>query len=267
MERVRRVDPLAAGFGVVGLAALIGTAVLVAQPAAPQTWTAPAPPAVAVQVESDPGSIDAGPVAPVADVAATVTPVADPGPQPSDQWVEETAASTQIPPPAVRAYGAAALRLDGEDPACRLGWTTIAAIGAVESGHGTHGGAVLGDDGHPSIPIIGPALDGNGVAAIPATAGSTVMHGDTRWDHAVGPMQFLPSSWARWGADGDGDGADDPHDLDDAALAAARYLCAGDRDLSAAEGWGAAVRSYNHSDAYVEDVLRWAQTYATVTRD
>lgn len=266
MERVRRVDPLTAGLGVVGLAALVGTAVLVAQPATPQSWTAPAPPAVTVQVESDPGSIDVGPVAPVADVAAVV-PAANPGPQPSDQWVEGTAASTQIPGPAVRAYGAAALRIDEEDPACRLGWTTIAAIGAVESGHGTHGGAVLGDDGRPSVPIIGPALDGNGVAAIPATADSTVMHGDSQWDHAVGPLQFLPSSWARWGADGDGDGAADPHDLDDAALAAARYLCAGDRDLSAAEGWGAAVRSYNHSDAYVQDVLRWAETYATVTRD
>ena len=46
-------------------------------------------------------------------------------------------------------------------------------------------------------------------------------------DRAVGPMQFLPASWARYGADGNGDGVRDPHQLDDAALAAAAYLCAG----------------------------------------
>jgi len=265
MECVRRMDPLAAGLGVAGLATLVVTAVLAAQPAMSEPWSAPAPTPAAFAAGDRLASVTQGPVSSVADVETPV-PVAGSDPQPSAGWIDETAAATKIPTSAVRAYGAAALRLDEEDPACRLGWTTIAAIGVVESGHGTHGGATLGDDGHPSVPILGPALDGNGVAAIPATAESTAMHGDARWDHALGPMQFLPASWARWGADGDGDGVLDPHDLDDAALAAGRYLCAGARDLGTAEGWSAAVRSYNHSDAYVQDVLGWAQTYATVTR-
>lgn len=267
MERARWNDPLAAGFGVAGLAALTLTAVLAAQPVASEPWNVPPPPGGEAMTTQPLPPIDDSAVVLTAETSDVDPAVPAAAQRPSAEWIETTAATTQIPPAAVGAYGAAALRLDAEDPACRLGWPTLAAIGAVESGHGTHGGAALGDDGRPSIPIIGPALDGNGVAAIPATADSTVMHGDPRWDHAVGPMQFLPSSWTRWGADGDGDGAVDPHDLDDAALAAARYLCAGDRDLSAAEGWGAAVRSYNHSDAYVEDVLHWAQSYATVTRD
>lgn len=264
MERTPRNDILAAALGVAGLTALTVTAVLAAQPAASAPWSLP-PPSVAAAAVLDLPSVDAASVVLTADPAVGPDEVA-PAPRPSAQWIEDTAAATRIPPAAVRAYGTAALRVADEDPACQLGWTTIAAIGAVESGHGTHDGATLDDDGRPSEPILGPALDGNGVAAIAATPESTAMHGDPRWDHAVGPMQFLPSSWARWGTDGDGDGTVDPHDLDDAALAAARYLCVGERDLGSGDGWRAAVRSYNHSDAYVRDVLGWAETYAAVTR-
>lgn len=255
-----------AALGVAGLAVLTLTALLAAQPAPSHAWTVPAPVSPPVTAAAELPAISTTGVAPVDDttvVAPTQAPAPD-LPRPAGEWVDRTAAATAIPPAAVRAYGAAVLRLDAEDPACRLGWTTLAAIGAVESGHGTHGGATLADDGRPSVPIVGPALDGNGVAAIAATPESTAMHGDATWDHAVGPMQFLPSSWRRWGADGDGDGAVDPHDLDDAALAAGRYLCAGNRDLGTAEGWQAAIRSYNHSDAYVHDVLTWADGYAAV---
>ena len=75
-------------------------------------------------------------------------------------------------------------------------------------------------------------------------------------------MQFLRSTWARWAADGDGDGTADVDDLDDAALAAARYLCAFRTDLGTGAGWVAAVRSYNHSDAYVRSVWDAATAYA-----
>nr|WP_281362125.1 lytic murein transglycosylase [Cellulomonas humilata] len=119
-------------------------------------------------------------------------------------------------------------------------------------------------DGRPSVPIVGPALDGSGgTAAIPARAEDTAWHGDAVWSHAVGPMQFLPSTWSRWASDGDGDGAQDPNDIDDAALAAARYLCASGRDLATPEGWQAAVLSYNHDDAYVALVLATANGFAT----
>ncbi|WP_407344683.1 lytic murein transglycosylase [Pengzhenrongella phosphoraccumulans] len=181
-------------------------------------------------------------------------------------WVAATSAATGIGSVAVRAYADATLTIATEQPGCRLGWTTLAAIGATESGHGTHGGAVLADDGRPSIPIIGPALDGRpGFAAIRADPDATVWHGDPVWDHAVGPLQFLPSTWRRWGADGDGDRVSDPNDLDDAALAAARYLCAAGTELTTASAWQAAVLSYNHSQEYMATILTVANGYAAAS--
>lgn len=112
------------------------------------------------------------------------------------------------------------------------------------------------------MPVIGPALDGADYAAIRATERSVRWHGDARWDHAIGPLQFIPSTWREWRADGDGDGRRDPHDLDDAALAAARYLCAAGGDLSTADGWTRAVLAYNHSRDYVELVAATASSYA-----
>lgn len=235
------------------------------------SWSATAPPD--------------GSAAPVAAAAPTVEPVSKPLasappttvplpsrpapglPRASGAWVTATAAATGIPARAVRAYGDAALRVGAEQPGCRIGWPTLAGIGWIESGHGTHGGAVLGADGRPSIPIVGPALDGSpGTAAIHATPQSTGWHGDPVWDHAVGPMQFIPSTWVRWGADGDGDGVADPQDVDDAALAAARYLCAGGRDLSTWDGWHAALLSYNHAESYAQSVYARASAYAAESR-
>jgi len=187
--------------------------------------------------------------------------VATPLPQVDPLWVRRTAAATGIPAPAVLAYGRATLVLAGSDPGCRLGWTTLAGIGAVESAHGTVGGRTLGPDGRSSSPVLGPALDGRGYAAVPATRASARWHGDPRWDHAVGPLQFISSTWRRWASDGDGDGAADPNDLDDAALAAGRYLCAGGQDLTTDRGWTAAVLSYNHADAYVSAVGAAARSF------
>ncbi|WP_246355200.1 lytic murein transglycosylase [Nocardioides ungokensis] len=144
-----------------------------------------------------------------------------------------------------------------------MDWTTLAAIGYVESRHGTIGGRTLLDDGQSSTPILGPALDGTGdFAAIRSTPTSRNLHGDPVWEHAVGPMQFLPSTWDQYAADGDGDGRADPLDLDDAAAATAGYLCAGGRDLSTGAGWAAAVFSYNHAQVYVDEVYAAATSYA-----
>jgi membrane-bound lytic murein transglycosylase B len=156
--------------------------------------------------------------------------------------------------PALRAYATAQLRLAAEQPECHVGWTTLAGIGWVESQHGGYGGRTLGVDGRPSSPILGPTLDGSDdVAAIPDEEGG--------WAQAAGPMQFIPSTWARWGADGDEDGVVDVEDLDDAAYAAARYLCASG-SLASGAGWARAVFSYNHSQAYVDQVYAAAQAYA-----
>lgn len=180
-----------------------------------------------------------------------------------ERWARRTAARSGVPQVALRAYARAARKAPAS---CRLGWTTLAGIGSIESRHGTLGGRTLGDDARSSTPILGPALDGHGAyAAIPATRVGTAWHGDTRWEHAVGPMQFLPSTWRTWGADADGDGAADPADLDDAAYAAAGYLCADGRDLSTGEGWAEAVLSYNNSQAYADDVYATAMGYADHT--
>jgi len=176
----------------------------------------------------------------------------------SSAWVARTSSAAGIPTPAVRAYGAATLRELAADPGCHLAWTTLAGVGWVESQHGTLGGLRLGADGRSSRQIDGPVLDGSGdVAAVPGDAGS--------WQRATGPLQFIPSTWERWGSDGDGDGVADPQDIDDAAYAAARYLCASGADLATGQGWSAAVFSYNHSDAYVRSVYDAAQAYADRT--
>lgn len=170
--------------------------------------------------------------------------------------------ATGIPRRALAAYVAAAQRVEQDDPACRIGWNTLAGIGSSESSHGAFGGATLGDDGVATPLIIGVPLDGTaGNRAIPDTDGGT-LDGDTTWDRAVGPLQFIPTTWEQWGADGDGDGARNPHDLDDAALAAAQYLCDAGDDLSASEGWSRAVLTYNQSGAYARKVARTATQYA-----
>jgi membrane-bound lytic murein transglycosylase B len=105
-------------------------------------------------------------------------------------------------------------------------------------------------------------LDGSaGVRSIPDTDGG-MLDGNPQLDHAVGPMQFIPGTWRKWATDGNLDGRADPQQVDDAALSAARYLCAGGRDLATAAGWWAAVFSYNNSVPYGQKVFGLADTYA-----
>jgi membrane-bound lytic murein transglycosylase B len=87
--------------------------------------------------------------------------------------------------------------------------------------------------------------------------------GDAVWDRAVGPMQFIPETWERWGADVDGNGSADPNQIDDAALAAARYLCAAG-EMTSVDGWRRAIFSYNNLESYVNDVAATANVYASL---
>jgi hypothetical protein len=103
-----------------------------------------------------------------------------------------------------------------------LSWTVLSAIGQIESGHGRNVG--------------------------PSTAG------------ALGPMQFMPATWAFAGVDGDGDGKADIMSPFDAVPAAALYLCRN----GAGRGGQAlynAIYSYNHADWYVREVLDLAARY------
>src|SRR5262249_51235375 len=74
---------------------------------------------------------------------------------------------------------------------------------------------------------------------------------------AVGWMQFMPSTWLRWGLDADGDGIADPWNATDAVYAAARYLAAAGGQADIARG----VFAYNHADWYVREVLDLANVY------
>ena len=80
---------------------------------------------------------------------------------------------------------------------------------------------------------------------------------------AIGWMQFMPDTWARWGVDANGDGLPDPWNAEDAIYSAARYLAAtgGATDISSA------VFSYNHAQWYVDEVLQLAQQYAGGSAD
>lgn len=184
-----------------------------------------------------------------------------PGIRADPVWTERTAAEVGVPARALSAYASAALTLAAEQPACGIGWNTLAGIGAIESGHGSHAGSVLRADGYPDPAIRGIALDGTESAVIRDTDGGR-WDGDTTWDRAVGPLQFIPETWERWGADANGDGSADPNQIDDAALAAGRYLCAGG-EMSSVGGWRAAIFRYNNLESYVNDVAAAAQTYAS----
>ncbi len=170
----------------------------------------------------------------------------------------EVRVQSGIPATVLRAYRAAETSVARTDPGCRLPWELLAAIGKVESGQ-ARGGAV-DRDGTTLGRITGPALDGRGFALIRDTDGGA-HDGDTVYDRAVGPMQFLPSTWARWGTDGNGDGRADPNNVFDAALAAGHYLCAGGRDLGRPADLDRAVLSYNHSRSYLRLVRYWLAFY------
>ncbi|MGH9246340.1 MAG: lytic transglycosylase domain-containing protein [Acidimicrobiales bacterium] len=103
-----------------------------------------------------------------------------------------------------------------------LSWSILAAIGFIESGHGGNNG--------------------------PSSAG------------ALGPMQFMPPTWAAYGVDGDGDGVADIWNPADAIFGAANYLCANGAGDPA--GLRHAIWRYNHSQVYVEKVLAKAAEYS-----
>ncbi|UNZ19974.1 lytic transglycosylase domain-containing protein [Streptomyces sp. 891-h] len=163
-----------------------------------------------------------------------------------------------IPASVLAAYKKAAESLASRTPGCGLRWELLAGIGKVESGH-ARGGAV-DKDGTTLRPILGPVLNGQGFASIKDTDGGK-WDGDTSYDRAVGPLQFIPGTWNRWGADGNGDGRKDPDNIHDAALAAGDYLCAGGRDLSSDADLDRAILSYNNSSDYLRTVLAWYEFY------
>ncbi|MFH9730769.1 lytic transglycosylase domain-containing protein [Streptomyces sp. NPDC017260] len=169
-----------------------------------------------------------------------------------------------IPATVLDAYKKAESALRQSKPGCNLPWQLLAAIGKVESGQ-ARGGRVTAD-GTTTSPIIGPQLDGNGFALIKDTDNG-VHDGNSDYDNAVGPMQFIPSTWAWASRDGNGDGKEDPNNIYDAALAAGHYLCRFGWDLSTQADLNRAILSYNNSQDYLRTVLSWLEHYRKGTHE
>jgi membrane-bound lytic murein transglycosylase B len=182
-------------------------------------------------------------------------------PSGSADQVIASASTNGIPSAALNAYQRAESVINAADKACHIPWQLIAAIGRVESDHGRYGGNTLGVDGISRPGIYGIALDGTHKTTPIRDTDAGQYDNDTVWDRAVGPMQFIPSTWADVGVDADGDAKRNPQDIDDAALAAAVYLCSGNDDLSTEPGQRASVFRYNHSDEYVDLVLSIMNAY------
>lgn len=235
--------------GVIGLAVLAALVVLVLAPrlTASQDAAAPAP-----RWAPPPASAPVAATTPGVGIATRV----------DTAWAASMAAATGIPQRAVLAYAGAALAKAASMPACRLSWTTLAAIGEVESSNGQHGGSSIGADGTVTPPIFGVALNGDGVALIPDSDGGAI-DGDATSDRAVGPMQLIPQTWRNWHTDGNGDGVENPQNIDDAVMATTNYLCRASTALDTEKGWRTAIGAYNSTDAYMREVARVAVAYNT----
>ena len=164
-----------------------------------------------------------------------------------------------IPAMALSAYRNAERMMAASDPGCGISWNLLAGIGRIESMH-ANGGATDAR-GTAARPIYGPALDGT----LPGNEVIVQSNADSQvtYARAMGPMQFLPGTWARYAADGKGDGVADPQNLFDSTLAAARYLCSGGLNLRDPSQVMSAILRYNNSMAYAQNVLGWAAAYAT----
>lgn len=181
-------------------------------------------------------------------------------------WANEAASVVDVPARALLAYANAELSMRSQRPSCNLSWATLAGLGRIESQHGQYGGTTLRADGRPATPIVGVPLDGSPGVQTVADTDDGRYDGDPQRDRAVGPMQFIPSTWAKYAVDADGDGVADPQQIDDAAGAAARYLCVDGRDMTGARGWWSGVMSYNNSVEYAQKVFGLADRYAKAAR-
>ena len=178
---------------------------------------------------------------------------------PPPAFVMNSVGSLRIPAMALNAYRNAEQMMASAYPGCGISWNLLAGIGRIESMH-ANGGATDAR-GNPVQPILGPTLDGT--LAGNEVIVQNVQAGRVTYARAMGPMQFLPGTWARYASDGDGDGKADVQNLYDSTLAAARYLCSGNLNLRDRNQVLTAILRYNNSAAYAQNVLGWAAAYAT----
>ncbi|MFD8476350.1 NlpC/P60 family protein [Streptomyces globisporus] len=168
-----------------------------------------------------------------------------------------------IPDRMLTAYKGAARLVKKEVPKCRgMRWPVLAGIAKIESNHAV--GRTIAASGAITPRILGPVLNGSGAGGNTTVFADTDggrWDGDSRFERAVGPFQFLPQTFRAMGRDGNGDGTVDPHNADDAALGAAVYLCGEGRNLRDDRQLRSALFAYNRSDAYVAEVAGWIDRY------
>ncbi|NLE80181.1 MAG: murein transglycosylase [Rhodococcus sp.] len=167
-----------------------------------------------------------------------------------------------IPEINLAAYQNAERILAVENPGCGMYWTLIAGIGRVESTHAYDGKTDA--QGNMLEPVLGPVLNGSLAGnAVIADTDNGALDGNANYDRAVGPTQFLPETWNRYAADGNGDGVADPQNLFDSAVTTGKYLCDGGLNMRNPIDAAKAVHRYNNSAAYVANVLAWSVGYST----
>jgi membrane-bound lytic murein transglycosylase B len=165
---------------------------------------------------------------------------------------------------ALDAYWRAATKMTKEVPSCRMRWEVLAGISRAEGHHGTWGGADLTATGTETKPIIGVRLDGGKSLAYVGDTDGGWLDGDPHFDHAVGPMQFLPGSWRHYAKDGNDDHKVDPQNMYDATLAAARLLCDRAAGFDTTGGLVSGLLHYNASLEYVRIVSGYIHAYDTL---
>jgi hypothetical protein len=180
---------------------------------------------------------------------------------------QATAQATGIPAVVLAAYLNAEQMAPTVAPGCEVRWPVIAGIWRVESVHGTYGGRTVTPAGDVTPPLYGATLDGStpGTAIIPDTDDGK-LDADPVWDRAVGPAQFLPSSWQALGRDGNTDGVADPQNVYDAAVGTVAHLCVwSPGNYQHRDELEAAIYRYNNDPAYVATVLGWIDYYTAYT--
>ena len=186
-----------------------------------------------------------------------------------DGGIAEGGSAADIPPRMLTAYKKAVRQVSTYVPTCRgMRWPILAGIAKVESHHAIGRNITAGGDIRPKIygVLLGGSGAGGNTTALPDTDNGR-WDGTANGERAVGPFQFLPSTWESTGKDANGDKIADPHNADDAALGAAIYLCADGRDLTKRAQLKAAILQYNHSNAYVANVLGWIDQYTAAANN
>ncbi|MGW4560995.1 C40 family peptidase [Streptomyces sp. NPDC004561] len=186
-----------------------------------------------------------------------------------DGGIAEGGSAADIPARMLTAYKKAVQQVGKYMPKCQgMRWPILAGIAKVESNHAI--GRSIADNGDIRPKIYGVLLNGSGqggnTTVVPDSDGGK-WDGTSQGDRAVGPFQFLPSTWEENGKDANGDKIADPHNADDAALGAAIYLCGNSRDLTKRSQLKAAILQYNHSSEYLANVLGWIDQYTAAAKD